>query len=475
LLTFYISGTSSLAKLFSLFRDPRNIDLNPPLQYLATRASFSLFGFGHIATRLPSVVALLFASLFCFWFVKKRLGAWYGALATLGFWYPFALQYSTEARPYALLLMFFAGAMFCWDEAAQERSRRRIALFVLPLAIAGMLLSHGLAPFYLIPFFFGELLRLLDRRRPDFAMWASFCAGLAALLAYTPLLQRLQTHFYPFVFQASPGKLWSFYFDEITWTGPFLLVAIVAALVVGRIWMNYPRDSAPPAESVSAYGFALGVLSIAPCMMFVLMRREVAFWPRYALGTSLLIGFALAWFIYRVTAGSRFAAVSAFAAMALFSFYAGSYGPERTSFSSATLLRSTGMEDVDPQLPFVTSSGLAFLELDHYGDPTFVSRLYYLTDPVASFKYAHADMFEGMAFLKANFPIRAHVEPADIFLPQHAQFLVLGSPDYPEEWLIAKLIVEGAHLEFLHQYPTRWLKPILFRVTVPQPESTVRH
>jgi hypothetical protein len=87
--------------------------------------------------------------------------------------------------------------------------------------------------------------------------------------------------------------------------------------------------------------------------------------------------------------------------------------------------------------------------MDSRLDSTFLSRVFYLTDPEASVQYAHASIFEGMAKEKEVFPIRANVLAYSAFVKQHPTFLVFGTYDFPEDWLLRKLEADGAHLRLL--------------------------
>ncbi len=122
---------------------------------------------------------------------------------------------------------------------------------------------------------------------------------------------------------------------------------------------------------------------------------------------------------------------------------------------------------IAPALPFVDASGLTYIEMDNREDTGFLSRVYYLTDPSASVRYAHANIFEGMQVEKDAFPIRANVEQYSIFVRQHPTFLVFGTDNYPEDWLLRKLQADGAHLCLLRtvddpQFKDRQLWQVAF-------------
>ena len=63
-------------------------------------------------------------------------------------------------------------------------------------------------------------------------------------------------------------------------------------------------------------------------------------------------------------------------------------------------------------------------------------------------QYAGATIFESLPEVKKQFPIRGNVEPYVQFVKEHPHFLVLGTPNYPEDWLIPKLLDDGADLKF---------------------------
>jgi hypothetical protein len=102
--------------------------------------------------------------------------------------------------------------------------------------------------------------------------------------------------------------------------------------------------------------------------------------------------------------------------------------------------------------------------MDHYEDPATVARLYYLTDRSLAIQYAHATLFEGLPGLKQYFPIRANIEPYNQFIANHQQFLVLGTPDYPEDWLIRYLVAGHAQLTYLGDFPGPYKDTQLFEV-----------
>jgi hypothetical protein len=128
---------------------------------------------------------------------------------------------------------------------------------------------------------------------------------------------------------------------------------------------------------------------------------------------------------------------------------------------------SPNFAQVHPDLPLVAASGLTFLEMDHEQPPETVGRLYYLTDRAHALQYAHATIFEGLPAIKQHFPIRGHVEPFRDFVRANRRFLVIGTMDYAEDWLLRYLLSIHAKLEFAGEFPSQSKDSQLFIVEMP--------
>lgn len=460
LFTFYMSKFSSLTVLIN---EIRHIDLNPPVLYLATRASFSIFGDSEFATRLPDVLAFWVASGCVLVFVARRLGAWYGLLAVVVFWSSNSLSLATEARPYALLLMFFGIAMLCWQEVVLRSRYRTLGLLVLPWALVGMIATHCFSVFYFLPFACAELARPIESKRLELVLWSEFVLSACTTFFYLPILNRLSATVFPREFSASLHKILSFYKLMAAATGPAMLLAAFAVLCFIML-RGRPSKTNTTKPTYADFGLVLGLLLIPIAIDLVLMRSHAPFWPRYAVGSAFAFGIGFAWLIALYTRRATMAALlAAVIVFAIASFHA----KRQLSESTASTVKPASLEALRPGLPIVAASGLAFLEIDHYGSDALDSRLFYLTDPVASIHYAHANLFEGMGELKQYFPIRANVASYSSFLPGHPKFLVFGIVGYPEDWLIPKLKSDGAKLTSVRQYPGPWG----FRITVFEVET----
>jgi hypothetical protein len=121
----------------------------PPLYYVLVWLWSKVFGAGPVAIRAFSALAgtltipVLFA---CGRQISARAGLWAGTLTVVN---PAMYYYSQEARCYALLILFSAGALLAWQRALGAPTTRRLAVWGLLSALA--LLTHYFAVFLFIP------------------------------------------------------------------------------------------------------------------------------------------------------------------------------------------------------------------------------------------------------------------------------------------------------------------------------------
>jgi hypothetical protein len=466
LFTYYIAKSPSLHRLWESLR----LDLNPPLSYLAARASLKLFGDSAVAVRLPFMLAFLAGSLCFYRFVSRRLRPIYGLLAVLVFWSTPFLPYATEARPYAFIFCFFGMAMLAW-QCAIEPARPRSALVYLGLAVSGMMVSHFFALFYLAPFVLAELLQWYRSRTFDWPVWVALLAPCMILVAFLPTITRYKANvLVPPSFEASPIRTIGMIYRSLQPESLALLLAICVALLLvfrrSRVRTD-TRALMTPVELV----FTAGLFVIPVLVNLAIMRSHGATFERYIGPVAFAFGLLIPFFVAMYSNVSR---VSAAVACCILLLYIGALNLVaplrtvwRTSRSEASVAQSSPFQQIYPDLPLVAASGLTFLQMDKYADLATVSRLYYLTDREFAIRYAHATIFEGFSETKQYFPIRAAVDPYPQFVAAHPRFLVFGTPDYPEDWLIRRLLDIHASLRFLGEFNGPYKDRDLYLVTMP--------
>ncbi len=92
---------------------------------------------------------------------------------------------------------------------------------------------------------------------------------------------------------------------------------------------------------------------------------------------------------------------------------------------------------------------MPFLEFDYYASSKLSSSLFYLTNPEAAAAYTGQSMFDTYADGATTwFPIRDRIEKYSEFVASHKRFLVYDS-SWGTDWLVAKLLDDGARLELI--------------------------
>lgn len=456
LFTFYISQKPTIAEML---RANRLIDLIPPLSFFLTRASYAVFHVNTLSTRLPEMLGFLLAMVSLFLFVRHRISTVYGLLAATLLYTGAAGQYSGEARPYGLFLGFGALSLLAWQRALE---RRRFALPLMLLAGFGMVLSHVFAIYIWGALAFAECVRIVRRRRVDWTLIAAWTLPLLGVITWIPLLRTHHEAIYPPAFEPNMESLKFFY---TMWTRQeiFLVLAtgLILLLIAGR------RSLKPSARwflSTSEWVVSFILLIVPIVLMIQLLRSHGAFFVRYGISATLAISIVatvvLAFWTRSDPRAALICVVLALGVTGELRFAAGAWIHRYAFKSTQPKIDPCGpcavSAQIDPTLPLVDASGLVFVEMSNRESAATLDRLYYLTDPAASRKYAHANIFEAMALEKQLFGLRGTVAGYPEFVAQHHHFFVLGYYAYPEDWLLRKLAADGANLQFLGDYQSSY-------------------
>jgi hypothetical protein len=456
LFTFDIARAKSIPQMWMLIR---KFDFQLPAGYVLSRFSMKLFGESKLGLRFPSMLEFYVASIALFFYVRRKVGIAYAAAAVLMLWIGETFPYATEARPYALLLMFFSILLLCWDVAVSTE-KRNLALWGAAIANLGMLSAHVFAPLSLLPFLGAEAVRFRRTRQPDFALWTALLLPAVSIAFYIPLFKGYTAIYFPSLFEASWSRIPHFYYDSIDVIGVALFLAVFAALLVPQ---NKSRATVPPSWRPEEVVLFVCVLLNPVLLNILLLRRHGAFWDRYAItteavmyiGITILLGFRLR--------GNRFAGYTAAAILLAFCVQADIW----LVVSKPSLQDASVLAPIRRDLPLVAASGVTFFEMNHHEKPDILSRLYFLKDRSVAMEYTHTNLFEDRGFgdgMKPYFPISAKVVSYTDFIHQHREFLVFGTYDAPEEWLLQKLDDDGAQLTWLGTYQVPYVDTNLFLV-----------
>jgi hypothetical protein len=162
-------------------------ETTPPLYFVLVWAWTKIFGTGVFAYRSLSALAGTLTIPVVYLAgrrISPRVGVWAAALTTVN---PAMYYYSQEARSYALLILFSAGALLLWQSALAKPSTGRLAGWACMSILA--LLTHYFAAFL----FIAQAAVLIDRLGWRRVLPSASAVGLVGL-ALVPLARSQTTH-----------------------------------------------------------------------------------------------------------------------------------------------------------------------------------------------------------------------------------------------------------------------------------------
>lgn len=280
----FVLQTDTVSSLRELIHIQRYypISLDPLVFHVLAHACTRVFGPTALALRLPSIFGFLLMQV-CIFFATRVIAGPRAALVAMTFPALTAtLFYAPEARPYGLLLGFYALAFLAWQTATRRTGKRTGSLVVLAIAIALTLNTHYFGILILVPICVAEFARTLMRRRLDLPMIAAILAGMAGIVFALP-------------FQKAAGEFRKHYYNA----GAISLRAISQAY--RSLFVNYTTQpmGVQRFEAVLLVAFAL--LLIVLCIRrlrnakFSMPRAELVF--LLSLAALPLFGVGLAVFV----------------------------------------------------------------------------------------------------------------------------------------------------------------------------------
>jgi hypothetical protein len=388
LYTFYIARLPGLAATWDALMT--GAEQLPPLVYVVTRWSHTIFGTSELATRLPAVLGFGVMTICLFRVVARRTSPLFAALAGLFPLASGAFPYAYEARPYGLVLGCAGLALLAW-QAATEPERQPWALVGLGGSLAAATSLHYYAVLLVSPLAFGELVRTLRRRRVDYPVWAAFVAAAVPLAAFLPLIRSARRYaggFWAPADWATVGGVYAFLLDPAR--GPLDALLVLAALAaLGRVVTPGIRARethlALPAHEAAA---ALGFVALPVVALVLAYPSTGVLSARYVLPT--IVGFALLFgWTTDVLCGGRglpAAALALVVGVTVLQFQADErFRISRDIADRAQTLRFLARHAQD-DLPIVVASQHTFVQLAHYASPELGQRLRYLADPEAALR-----------------------------------------------------------------------------------------
>lgn len=471
LFTWYIAQAPSVHTLLHL---TETIDLNPPLSYLLTRASFHLFGVGTLQTRLPEIAGFGLALVCVSIFVRRRAGNAFGILAAAILFSSKASEPAIDGRPYGLMFGFGALMLVAWQSSTIAKDRGSLMLFhdlLLASAACALLLTHVFGILLWAAIVIAEATCSYERKRLAPSRLVALFLPLAATWLYAPLLRRHAAGTFPPAFQAHLSDIFSFYASRATRELASLGLTIVCiAAVAGHSWLRPARRFVLTRPEWVAL---VGILAIPVVLISSLTQQHGAFFYRYGDIATLGIAILLSVLFCRLTANRPAAAVFAIILFLIFSarlqraFLFASQG-NIFRHSEPTIVPFHLDTAASANLPLVINSGIVFVEMNNHEATQLLDRTFYLTGGSVAIHYTNANIFEGMAEEVKAFHLHGHAEPYLEFIQKYPHFYLLASDhDYPEDWLLRKLPADGAQVRVLGRIENSYRDHELYEVTFP--------
>lgn len=462
----------------SVFRATQTIDLNPPLNFFLVHGVSPLLGTREFAGRLPSVIGYTLAVCGLFWLLRQHIPTWFAAFGAVMLLVDKKIfYYATEARPYALLLGFSVLAAAAYGDLLRSRHPAR-ARMLLALSIAGMLLSHVFAVFTASALLLAELVRSLRTRRVDWPTWIALILPLMCFALYPPLLGFHATLHYP------PENRPSLHAAFGTYKGMFASPLILPLLCCGialLLFRSFPWR--PPAVTFRAYlrprpeelllFASLLVTPVTIAVLLLITHPESGFFDRYGIvfviPAIVLLTTLIAWRSQNAPRGGRIL----FFALVVVLLVQERNTPRRLKQALQSGIShpsfnftSSGVENIDPDLPLVANDFSQFMEADDRLSDAVLRRYFYLADSSVARRLTRTDGVEYLVDLQKPFHMRGKVSLLQPFIAEHKRFLVLGDATNSTSWVIRWAKEQNAKVESLGSYQFAGKMLPLWRVTL---------
>jgi hypothetical protein len=432
LFTVYMAKLAGPQEIISL-NDPA-----PPLYPILAHWLLTIVGNDALAVRLPATVGYC-AMMVCLWaFCRRRLPAAFAFAACL-LTFERGLYFATEGRAYGLVLGCAAGALLCWQMAAEGR-RRGLALALLAVCSALMVALHYYSIFFLGALLLAEAVRWRTLGKVDLGIVAAMApAPLVLGLHYVLFVASLdyQLHFWA---RPSLGSIAPFY-------ARFLLPPLILGGLAFSVVALLTGLSAKPSESKNEANLPLhewtavaALVLMPPVVIIVSMYTTHVFIERYILWAA--IGFALLGAAGLSAAVRGRAAVGvALIVITIASIARLEIGP---LIETPVLRTAEGMRQEldkaarDRSEPIVVANAHAFMELSYYLDLPLRDRLLFALSRDLDLQYRGFDTDAlTLASLARRAPIR--VKAYEEILAQNKRFLLAATEhDYLPRHLTAQ-------------------------------------
>jgi hypothetical protein len=340
--------------------------------------------------------------------------------------------YATEGRAYGVVLGCAAGAMLCWQMAAENRHRRAV-IPLLALCLATMVAMHYYAIFFLAPLFLAELVRRRETGRLDLGILAAMAPALIVLGLHYPLIkvahQLFQVHFWA---SMSLDNTQSYYTPLLLFPIAFGVTFVFPKMAPGDVRLS----------TLSLYEWvAISAIDLMPFIVIVLSRYGThIFIDRYVLwaipGYAVLAGAVL----FKGLRGDIAIGVMLFFFMVSIIIQKEISFPLKNHFvhNAGEIYRELDMLP-DSQELVVIPHPFIFMDMSYYAKPALRKRLIYPVSRDMDVRYLG---FDTNAILLSRLSLRApiRVEEYHALVAENPHFLLVLTPG---DYLLQSLIASG--------------------------------
>jgi hypothetical protein len=428
-------------------------ELNPPVVYLLTKLTRHIGERQEFFARLPEIVGYLIMMGSLCLFIGRRLPLSFAVPAVSFALLSEAYEYSYEARAYGIELGCAGVALVAWQAATDvgaSKSRRRLGLGLLSLALCIALLSHVYSVLLYIPICAGELGRTWSRKRIDFALWTALILSLAPLVLYPALLATSHKIVWgTAVFAPTPRRFLGAYALLLRQALPPLgALLITLALFANRNRAGVRRAAGelflriPLHELIAAAAFTM----IPACGFAMARFLKTAYVSRHGMSGTLGLAILFAFVVYVLCAarsvwmqGIGVATLASF--IASFALSARAWPNQAPSGNNNEPFvigaAATGR-------PVVIAEGRAFLQFSYYFPREAGKQVVYLDDPKLAIRFTGTDgMDTPLLLVRPWLTFPARIEDYGEFVAHNHRFW-LFSWDDPLAWVERQLRQDGA-------------------------------
>lgn len=387
----------------------------PPLYAMVVHSILPWVGREALAVRLPSSLGFCGMVLCLLAFCRRRLPALYSLVAVL-LACNACLEYSTEGRCYGLVLCCAAGALLCWQTAADGR-RRIVAIPLLAFCLALMTALHYYSIFFLVPLFLAEMTRWRKSGKLDVAVLAAMAPALLVLGLHYPFIvagkRQFQEHYWA---RASWGDMSAMYVCVMTFA-PLGFLAVLS---------RTPRDrTASEAGLTLPEWVAAGALVLMPFCIFVLsISITHIFVERYVLWAVTGIAVFVAALLRVAARGGNAVGMSVLGLLLASLAIRESYSLlERPDLIQGQAVFQELASLPDGSEPIAVADHHVFMELSYYAALPLRERLIYPVNRDLDLRYFGFDT--GALLMSAlSHRSKLHIVAYDAVLAAHRRFVL---------------------------------------------------